>query len=80
MRWGAITTGLVEASTPLGDGFDNEAFWVSVVHFFVNNQRMLHRSYVQPIYDYIHHHKYRPQQIHRPDGSEGWVHRCPTSA
>lgn len=59
------------ASTPLGDGFDNEAFWVSVVHFFVNNQRMLHRSYVQPIYDYIHHHKYRPQQIHRPDGSEG---------
>ena len=57
------------ANTPLGDSLENEDFWVSVVHFCVNNYPMLDQSYVQPMYDYIHHHKYRPEQITRPDGT-----------
>ena len=57
-------------STPLGDSLENEDFWVSVVHFYVNNYPMLHQSYCMPIYDYIRHQKYRPQQILRPDGTE----------
>ena len=58
------------AATPLGDSLENEDFWISVVHFYVNNYPMLHRSYFLPVYDYIRHQKYRPQQITQPDGTQ----------
>lgn len=58
------------AYSPLSDSLDNDEFWVSVLHFYVNNSPMLHRSYVIPIYDYIRHHKYRPERVVRPDGAE----------
>ena len=58
------------AATPLGDSLKNEDFWVSVVHFYVNNYPMLHRSYFLPLYDYIRHQKYRPQPIAQPDGTQ----------
>ena len=58
------------AATPLGDSLANEEFWISVVHFYVNNYPMLHRSYFLPVYDYIRHQKYLPQQIPQPDGTQ----------
>ena len=58
------------AATPLGDSLENEDFWISVVHFYVNNYPMLHRSYFLPVYDYIRHQKYLPQQITQPDGTQ----------
>ena len=56
-------------NTMLGDSFDNEEFWVTVVHFFVNNYPMLDGSYFEPIIDYIRYHKYVPRRITRPDGT-----------
>ena len=58
------------AATPLGDSLENEAFWISVIHFYVNNYPMLHRTYFLPVYDYIRHQKYLPQQIEQPDGTQ----------
>ena len=58
------------AATPLGDSLENDDFWISVVHFYVNNYPMLHRSYFLPVYDYIRHQKYLPQQITHPDGTQ----------
>jgi hypothetical protein len=57
------------ASSFLGDSFEDEDFWVTVIHFFVNNQPMLALSYVGPIIDYIRYHKYVPQQLPQPDGT-----------
>ena len=57
------------SSSPLGRSFENEEFWLSVVHFFVNNHPMLSRTYVEPILDYIRHQKYEPQRITQADGS-----------
>jgi hypothetical protein len=54
--------------SPLGKSFENEDFWVTVIHFFVNNP-MLERSYVGPIIDYIQHQKFTPRRIVRPDGT-----------
>ena len=34
------------AATPLGDSLENEDFWISVVHFYVNNYPMLHLSLI----------------------------------
>ena len=58
------------AATPLGDSLENEDFWISVVHFYVNNYPMLHRTYFLPVYDYIRHQKYLSQQITQPDGTQ----------
>ena len=56
------------AYSPIGQSFENEDFWVTVIHFFVNNP-MLERSYVAPIIDYIQHQKFTPRRIVRPDGT-----------
>lgn len=55
-------------SSILGRSLENEDFWVTVVHFFVNNP-MLEGSYVEPIIDYIRHQKFTPQRILQPDGT-----------
>jgi hypothetical protein len=48
-------------ATPLGDSFENEEFWVTVVQFFANNP-MLDPSQVGPMVDFIRYHKYQPQE------------------
>ena len=55
-------------STILIRSLENEDFWETVVHFFVNNP-MLEPSYAEPIIDYIHHQKFLPQRVEQPDGS-----------
>jgi len=63
-RWGQILglggeESLVRAvnGTQLGRSFENEDFWHTVVHFFVNNP-MLDPDEVGPIVDYIQNQKY----------------------
>jgi hypothetical protein len=56
------------AGSPLGRSFENEDFWRTVVHFFVNNHPMLSQTYVDPIYDYIRHQKFEPQRVIGADG------------
>ena len=53
--------------TRLGQSFENEEFWSTVVLFFVRNP-MLDPAHVGPIVDYIHHQKYVPQQVVLPGG------------
>ncbi|MBI2952659.1 PcfJ domain-containing protein [bacterium] len=55
-------------SSILGKSLENEDFWVTVVHFFVNNP-MLEGSYVEPIVDYIRHQKFTPSRTLQPDGT-----------
>lgn len=57
------------AHGPLGEGFENEDFWETVVHFLAN-QAFLERSYINPIIDYIRNQKFTPQRIPQPDGTE----------
>ena len=59
LRWGQILAlggdpRLVEAvnATRLGRGFAHEEFWVTVLHFFVNNPG-LDRAQVGPVIDYL---------------------------
>lgn len=51
----------------LGERFDDDAFWESVLHFFVNNP-MLDVIHVGPIVDYVHHQRYVKQERRNPDG------------
>ncbi len=53
--------------TRLGASFENEAFWSTVIHFFVNHP-FLDPDQVGPIVDYIHNQKYVPQEIVGPGG------------
>ena len=48
-------------NTILTSWLENEDFWESVVHFFVNNP-MLEPSYAGHIIDYIRHQKYLPHE------------------
>ena len=57
------------AHGPLGEGFENEDFWETVVHFLAK-QAFLERSYINPIIDYIRNQKFTPQRIPQPDGTE----------
>jgi hypothetical protein len=74
LRWGQILglggdEPLVRAvvSTRLGESFENEEFWATVLHFFVNNP-MLDTACVGPIVDYIYHQKYMPREVVGEDG------------
>ena len=57
------------ARGPLGERFEHEAFWETVVQFLAN-QSFLDRGYVNPIIDYIRNQKFTPQRIPQPDGTE----------
>ena len=48
-------------NTILTSSLENEDFWESVVHFFVNNP-MLEPSHAGHIIDYIRHQKYLPHE------------------
>ena len=51
----------------LGESFEEEEFWATVIHFFVRNP-MLDPAQVGPIVDYIQHVKYAPGEVVTPDG------------
>lgn len=57
------------AHGPLGETFDNEEFWATVVQFLAN-QPFLDRSYLNPIIDYIRNQKFTPRRVLQPDGTE----------
>jgi hypothetical protein len=48
--------------------FAHDVFWLSVIHFFINNHPMLSVTYVDPIIDYIRHQKFELQRLAGPDG------------
>ncbi len=74
LRWGQILglgghEPLVRAvnGTRLGASFENEDFWGTGVHFFVNHP-MLDPDQVGPIVDYIYNQKYVSEEVVGPGG------------
>jgi hypothetical protein len=63
-------------ATRLGEMMEDEPFWLSVLHFFVNNP-MLDAACLGPIVDYIRHQRFVPRLPvaaaagERPAGEEG---------
>ena len=51
--------------TRLGQYFDNDAFWETVIRFFIQNP-MLEHSHIQPIVDYIQHVKFERRTVWNP--------------
>lgn len=77
LRWGQIVgqggdEALVRAVnvTFLGESFQAEEFWGTVIHWLVRNP-MLDPEWVGPVVDYIHHRKYEPQEVPLPGGGLG---------
>lgn len=69
LRWGQVHSlggdaRLVEAllGTRIGDRFDHEAFWVSVIRFFIEHP-WLDRRHVGPIVDYLHNERFAEQEV-----------------
>lgn len=54
-------------ATRLGESFEHEEFWSTVVHWLVRNP-MLDPDLVGPIVDYIQSRKFDPQEIALPGG------------
>jgi hypothetical protein len=74
LRWGQVlalggTRELVEHlnATPLGSRLEHEDFWISLIHFLVNNP-MMDMSSVGPVVDYIEYLKFRDQDAGGDDG------------
>lgn len=74
IRWGQIhalggdkmlTDAIV--GTRLGNGFENDDFWRSVLRFFVNNP-LLDRSHVGPIIDFLRAQKFEEREVIGHDG------------
>jgi hypothetical protein len=55
-------------ATRLGAPQEDEAFWTSVLHFFVNNP-MLDPDQIGPIVDFLHHRRFVVQTIVGPLGA-----------
>jgi hypothetical protein len=51
--------------TPLGASFDHEAFWTTVVAWWVVHPK-LDTEMVIPIYDYIQYRKFEPREVAEP--------------
>lgn len=54
--------------TPLGNSFEHEEFWSTVILFLANHP-MLDPAYVGPVIDYIQHQRFVPQEIIQPGGA-----------
>lgn len=74
LRWGQVVGQdgselLAHAiiASPLGNTFDHENFWSTVILYFVNHP-MLDNAQVGPLIDYITHQKYTPQENILPGG------------
>jgi hypothetical protein len=63
---------LVESlfGTRLGNSFEHDEFWVTVIRFFVENP-MLDRAHVSPIVDYLQQQKYEVQEVFLAPGVRG---------
>ena len=79
LRWAQVTGMggddlLAEAvcDSKLGDHFEEDSFWETVLHFFVNSP-MLDVVHVGPIVDYVHHQRFVRQERRNPDGSVSLV-------
>ncbi|MBT3276279.1 MAG: hypothetical protein HN368_24235, partial [Spirochaetales bacterium] len=55
-------------ATQLGEKLENEGFWESVIHFFVNNP-MLDFTHINPIVEFIYNRKFHAQEITQEDGT-----------
>jgi hypothetical protein len=69
LRWGQVRgMGGCErladeiASTRLGDSFQHEDFWVSIIRFLIENP-MLDRVHVGPIIDFIQHQRFEERDV-----------------
>jgi hypothetical protein len=74
LRWAQVlgydgSEALAEAicATRLGQCFENESFWSTVV-LFLTRHPMLDPDYIDPIIEYFHQQKYLLQQVQGPDG------------
>ncbi|MEZ6038503.1 MAG: PcfJ domain-containing protein, partial [Planctomycetota bacterium] len=74
LRWGQVHAlgggpRLAEAiaATPLGREFEHEAFWQTVLAWFVQHA-MLDTAQVGPIVDFLTHMKFRPREVVLADG------------
>jgi hypothetical protein len=75
LRWGQIlgmegdvTLARAVAATRLGEAFEQEEFWATVLQWFVNHP-MLDAACVGPIIDYVHHQKFVPREVVLPEGA-----------
>ena len=73
LRWGQMCAlGANElliravADTRLGETFEDDTFWMSVFHFFVNNP-MLDNAHIGPIVDYLHQRRFVRRNILLPN-------------
>lgn len=57
------------ASTRLGEDFDNDEFWTSLIHLFLNTPRM-DLARVGAIVDYLHDRKFEPEWVIVGDETE----------
>jgi hypothetical protein len=86
MRWGQVramggSEALANAvvATRIGERFTDEEFWVTVLHFFVNNP-VLDTRHVRPIVDYVHHVRFGPVDgVLEVDGSFSMKGRTPAA-
>jgi hypothetical protein len=69
LRWGQIhalggDSRLVEAilGTRVGDGFEREEFWITVIRFFIENPS-LDRNQIGPIVDYLYEQRFAPREV-----------------
>jgi hypothetical protein len=76
LRWGQIigqggNQEIVEAinETFLGESFENEMFWSTVIKFLVN-QSMLDPDCIGPIIDFIYNQKYVQREVYKPGGGK----------
>ena len=74
LRWaqvtgqdGSETLARAVLATRLGESFDAEDFWSTVIVFFVRNP-MLDPAQVGPIVDYVYHQKFEPEEQDLPGG------------
>ena len=65
VRWGQVlsmggdqTIAMGVINTPLGNNFDNDEFWLTVIKFFIDNYPFLETLQYGPIYDYIINQKF----------------------
>jgi hypothetical protein len=70
LRWGQVRglggskgLALALATTRLGQSFESEGFWVSVVQFLVN-QPEFDLVQVGQVVNYLHHQRFVPQEVH----------------
>ncbi|MDM8517417.1 PcfJ domain-containing protein [Desulfobacterales bacterium HSG16] len=61
---------LVQAilATRLGKNLENDDFWRTVIHFFINNAAEIETCHVNPIIDYLHNAKFAKREVHTDNG------------